>query len=205
MEAGIEPAHLLSENLNAYKTLIDLSQLCITLSKITQCPMDNKEQTLIEHILTTALSQLCIINTHLNLSNKHTDYFTPGITTTDQSKLNSQIKNLQQELWHQLSFPSILTTIRKPLFSFLCKQDSILSTLLANQQNQISYCPKSPTKPSVAQQVITEPTRIIDPYKRALQDNFYYLLNQFKDQVAQQSSRITLLINPQKGNLLLLK
>ncbi len=86
MEAGIEPALPLNTHSKLYNVLVDLSDLCIKLCKISYYSDNYTEQKLTIHLLTTALSHSRSINLCHNLQNSiHRN----GIDSTTNTFLNA--------------------------------------------------------------------------------------------------------------------
>jgi hypothetical protein len=180
MEAGIKPAVPQNVLSNLYNILIDLSDLCISIGIISNYS-ENSEQKLIIRLLSTALSQARSINICKNLHSPiHTA--TTGNTSishhsnTEIINIKQTIINRQHTLWDRLSSPGLPPSIRNLLFEFLRELDQLLISLNPNTNFQL-YPSNRSAYPSIYQQVVSEPTLIIDQYKATLRTNYYYPLD----------------------------
>jgi hypothetical protein len=90
--------------------------------------------------------------------------------------IKQTIINRQQTLWDRLSSPGLPPSIRNLLFEFLRELDQLLTSLNPNTNFQL-YPSNRSAYPSLYQQVVSEPTLIIDQYKAALRTNYDYPLD----------------------------
>ena len=182
MEAGIEPALPQKSLSNLYTILIDLSDLCMKLCNISYYSDSCTEQKLIIHLLTSALSQsrsitLCSTLGSIYKGNNKTR--TEYNLYMENTTITNNIKTRQQQLWKNLSYPGLPPLIRKLLFEFLQQLDSTLESISSYNKNYLPCPIKLRASPSILQQVVFEPTHIIDHYKISLTKNYYHPISPF--------------------------
>jgi len=90
-----------------------------------------------------------------------------------QQQKREVILNLQSQLWRQLSFPHD-TEVRYLTYKVILTLESIILLLSTNKLPQLKLPRTYSGQPSVLQQIIFCPIKILDPYISALRRNYYY-------------------------------
>ncbi len=76
-------------------------------------------------------------------------------------------------LWHQLFYPHLIG-VRRLTHDVLIQLERIIHLLLPTIKYKKFSVPPSTSKPSVLEQIVYHPVRILDPYILALRCNYYY-------------------------------
>ena len=184
MEAGENSVNIPTYYSSLFIYILDLSNLCLTLSTISVITHDKAELRLIENILrivhSNASTALLVANqTDKLVSNEDSHQVQSRIIVENQY---NNLLRAHTKIWEQLTYKHRSTEVRNLLYKYLTVLVSTIyigTSLLQPDTQDISYKkPKITTTPSVHSQVVTNPTNFIDPYNSSLQSNYYYPLLQ---------------------------
>jgi hypothetical protein len=114
-------------------------------------------------------------------------------------------------IWDQLTYP-YPTHVHSTIYKTITEVENIIILFIPSLIKKYSL-PKATCKPSVVEQIIHRPTRILDPYLLSLQQNYYYPIAtepltmsepRNDNQMQINSSSITNETNPSGGDTSLL-
>jgi hypothetical protein len=108
-----------------------------------------------------------------------TQYNIPGEYPTE---FHSKIEQYHSHIWKQLTTTLHSTGARRNIFSFLENLDQLHSAiikkpLLATPSKFL--LPTNKAFPSISEQVVSDPTAILDPYELSLRRNYYFPISSF--------------------------
>jgi hypothetical protein len=182
MEAGENQIHVPTYYLNLFSSFLEFSHLCHTLGSISITTYEEAEINLIENILNVVHSNA---KTALLIANR-TDGLAPGnlyslIDSTGLLRQYNNLLNAHTKIWELLTYRHRSTLIRELLHKYLIVLVSVINkayTKLYPTCQKSFNTPKITNAPSAHSQIVTNPSKIIDPYKLSLQSNYYYPLLQ---------------------------
>jgi hypothetical protein len=169
MEAGIEPAEPTVFYSLAYGTAVTLSEICIALIyNLRNTHISKIEQNVILQLLQSTNSHM-LLNINISKYDRYISYPTDHILKLIQ---------YQDNLWKNLTYTLYSTIVRRNIFLFFTYLDQFRTLITRNNEGTDSFhSPKKTSSPSVFDQVVTEPTTIIDPYESSLTKNYYFVLS----------------------------
>jgi hypothetical protein len=115
----------------------------------------------------------------------------------------SKLLHYQAQLWEIFKTPLHSTIARHKIFTFLIRLDSIISQHNSEHttfQTNSLLTSKMVALPSIEDQVITDPTAILDPYQLSLTRNYYFLLSSFVQQANMDDPADNTLANSHTSN-----
>jgi hypothetical protein len=172
MEAGIEPSPPVLHHVKFYTTVVELGTMYDTLTQLSYHMQVKSELRLIETLLTT-------INSHLQIavSTMYSPLHKRDVTWIP-TQFQPKISIIHSSVWEYLSKPLNSNTIRNYVFNCLIlleKVISVLTNISVPSSNLLQFIkPIHPNFPSVHQQVVSEPSAILDPYEVSLKSNYYF-------------------------------
>jgi len=144
----------------------------IKLCNICQTVKHREERALAVECMHFIQNNIETIHKQISLQFK---FITTPTTTTISYHQKVALSVLQRRLWSQLSFPHD-TDVRSITYRIILLIQAILLTPHQHTTPRLFSLPKTTSKPTIIDQIIHNPTRIIDTYTRSLQQNYYYPL-----------------------------
>ncbi len=161
MEAGIEPAPPPLSRPSAYSTAVDLCNICTVLIQHLQLSYSMKERTLITNLLST-------VNTHMILNIQTTPHNSLREFSTE---FHSKTIHYHNYIWSQLTTALHSTGARRNIINFLKNLEQFHSATITESPLAPPgkfHLPTNKAFPSISEQVISDPTAILDTYKLSL-------------------------------------
>jgi hypothetical protein len=169
MQPSTSPVTITTEDLPILDTACALILQHIRVCNVCQLSISAEERAVALVCLRTIWNNISLIRDQVHLNFKLSPL---GLSSTQQQK-REVILNLQSQLWRQLTFPHD-TEVRYFTYRVILTLESIILLLSTNTFPELKLPRTYSDQPSVLQQIIFCPIKILDPYISALRRNYYY-------------------------------